>query len=282
MARLSLDQIVSGVNDLPALPHVTLQVMRLADDPSSLAQDINAAIIQDQSLTAKVLRLANSAFYGFPRRISTVTEATVLLGFNTIKSIVMAASVSDMMSREVVGYALAPGELWRHSQATAMAARYIARKVRYRNPDVAYTGALLHDIGKVILNHHVEVAYTDVVQAIKDQGLDFIKAEQEILGFTHAQIGARVGEKWNLPRELVEAIAHHHTPESAAENQKLTAIVHMADAMCMMMGIGLGLDGMMYPFSDVALQNLNMSTGDAEEMVASLIDVFSDDNSFLG
>lgn len=282
MKKLSLEDIVREVEDVPALPEVTFQALKLADDPNSTAQDMNAVITKDQSLTAKVLKLANSAYYGFPRRIYTVTEATVLLGFSTIKGIVMAASVSDMMSKEITGYALAPGELWRHSQASAMAARYIARNIKAKNPDVAYTGALLHDVGKVVLNHHLEEGYHEVLQVIQGGVTSFIEAEQEVLGFTHAEVGARLARKWNLPEELVESILYHHTPEKATLNPVLTSLVHLADALCMMMGIGLGVDGLVYQFSEEALRILNLTPDKLESMLSSLTDILVDENSFLG
>lgn len=273
MVKISLEKIVSEVEDLPALPQVTIQVMKIADDPKATAQDMNNAIIQDQALTAKVLKLANSAYYGFSRKVSTVTEATVMLGFKAVKSIVLAASVSGMMSREVTGYALAPGELWQHSLACAIACRMIARKVKYPVPDIAYTAGLLHDIGKVILNHHVEGVYHEVVEKIEAGNTSFYDTEVEILGFSHADVGAKVAAKWNLPEELAEAIAHHHDPEKAVVNPKLTAIVHTADALCMMLGIGLGIDGLYYPLSEAAMKTINLTSGDSEELLSSLVDV---------
>ncbi|MGE5397113.1 MAG: HDOD domain-containing protein [Chitinophagales bacterium] len=278
---ISIEQIVAEVDDLPSLPHVTIQVAKLANDPNSVAQDIGQVIMQDQSLTTKVLRLANSAYYGFPRRISTVTEATVLLGFNTIKSIVMAASVNDIMSSEIQGYALPRGELWRHSQAGAFTASFIAKKAKFRSPDLAYTGALLHDIGKVILNHYLEKTYHDVVDLIHNEKIDFSEAERRVLGFTHAEVGAKVAEQWNLPEELVEAIEFHHEPAKASLNPRLTAIVHLADAICMTMGIGLGIDGLCYMFDEKALSILNIEANDMDSIIAHLSDMFSDENGFL-
>jgi len=164
MGILTVEQVVAQVKDLPTLPEVTTEVIKLTDDPNATAQDINRVVGKDQGLTAKVLKLANSAYYGFPRRISTVTDATVMLGFQTLRSIVMAASVSDMLSREMKGYSLGSGELWRHSQATAMGARLLARQCKYPAADVAYTAGLLHDIGKVILNHYLQDANQRVVE----------------------------------------------------------------------------------------------------------------------
>lgn len=281
MTRISMESIVEAVNDLPALPHVVVRVMELTEDPDSTADDISNVLNQDQAMTARVLRLANSAFYGFARRISTINDAIIFLGFKTIRSIVMAVSVSDILSGEVEGYALEHGELWKHSQCTAMAARLIARKAKFGFLDLAYTAGLLHDIGKVILNSFMKEAYHEVVAKVSEENASFIDTENEILGFNHAMVGARVAEKWNLPKELVEAIAFHHHPEKAEINKRLTAIVHLGDTVCVMMGIGIGIDGMLYPVSEEALNLLGFREADMEIIISELIDVFADQQSLL-
>ncbi|MEA1960051.1 MAG: HDOD domain-containing protein [Bacillota bacterium] len=280
MGKMCLDDIVDAVNDLPALPNVVIKVLELTEDPNSTAQDINQALSQDQGMMAKVLRLSNSAFYGFPRRIATITDATIFLGFRTVRGIVMAASVSDILSQEVEGYALAPGELWKHSQAVAMGSRLIARNTKYPNPDVAYTAGLLHDIGKVILNTHMKDAYHEVVDKVVQGNVPFYEAEDEVIGFNHAIVGARIAEKWNLPDELVHTIAWHHLPEKDEQNNRLTSIVHLADVSALSMGIGIGIDGMLYPVSKYALQILNMEASDIEGTIARMVDLLSDQQSF--
>ncbi|MEN6327220.1 MAG: HDOD domain-containing protein [Syntrophomonas sp.] len=280
MTRISMESIVEAVNDLPALPHVVVKVMELTEDPDATAQDISNVLNQDQAMTARVLKLANSAFYGFPRRIGTINDAIIYLGFKTIRSIVMAVSVSDILSREIEGYALEYGELWKHSQCTAIAARLIARKAKFGLLDLAYTAALLHDIGKVILNNFMKEAYHEVVDRVSGENTSFIDTENEILGFNHAMVGARVAENWNLPPELVEAIALHHHPENAEINKRLTAIVHLGDAICVMMGIGIGIDGMLYPVSEEAMKLLGFNEAGIETIISELVDVFADQQSF--
>lgn len=280
MSQATLETIVEAVNDMPALPHVVIKVMELTEDPNSTAQDINAVLNHDQGMTAKVLRMANSAFYGFARRIATVTDATLFLGFKTVRSIVIAASVSDILSKEMQSFALAPGELWKHSQCVAMAARFIAKQNKSPYVDLAYTAGLLHDIGKVILNDSVKDSYCEVVDLAVTQNVPFIVAENDILSFNHAVVGSKIAEKWNLPPELVEAIAYHHEPEKAQVNKNITAIVHVADALCMAMGIGIGIDGMMYPFSEQALKTLGLNEADLEAVISQLADVFTDQQSF--
>lgn len=280
MGKVSLEAIVEAVNDLPALPGVVVRVMELTEDANATIYDINQVLNQDQAMTAKVLKMANSAFYGFPRRISTVTDATIFLGFKTIRSIVLAASISDMLSQELEGYALAPGELWRHSQCTAMASREIAKKTGGITPDLAYTAALLHDIGKLVLNRDMKEAYQDIVKMADADKVSFIEAEDRILGFNHAVVGARIAEKWSLPAELVEAIEKHHNPDKAEINPKLIATVHLADVLCVSMGIGMGIDGLLNPVSEYAMQTINFTENDLEEIVSTLADVFTDQQSF--
>lgn len=279
MDKISLDTIVEKVNDIPALPQIVLRIMKMTNDPDVTAHDINKVLNQDQSMTARVLRLANSAYYGYARRIASVTDAVVLLGFNTIRSIVMAAAVSEMLSKKYEGYALEEGELWRHSQACALISRTVARRARFMQLDAAYTAGLLHDIGKVILNHFMKTAYHEVVALVETGEVPFMLAEEEVLGFTHALVGAKVAEKWNLPPDLVEAIALHHIPDKAEFNKKLTAIVHISDAICLSMGIGVGVDGLLYPVSGEAMETLGISEQEIETIISELVDLFSDPQS---
>lgn len=276
MQKVSLENIIEAVNDIPALPQVVLRVMQMTEDPDSTAQDIHKVLNQDQAMTARVLRLANSAYYGFARRIASVTDAVVLLGFKTIRGIVLAAAVSDLLQKRYDGYALEEGELWRHSQACAIASRLIARRCRFGNLDVAYTAGLLHDIGKVILNRYMKEAYREVVELVTSEEIPFMTAEDQILGFNHAVVGARLAEKWSLPPQLVEAIEKHHQPGQDSEEQKLTAIVHLADAICLSMGIGIGVDGLLYPVYPESLALLGLSESDLEAIISEMSDLLSD------
>ncbi len=276
MPKLSLDDIISGVNEIPALPHVVVTVMQMTEDPNSTVQDINNALNKDQAMTARVLRLANSAFYGFARRIGSVTEAVVFLGFKTIRGIVLAAAVSDIMNRKLDGYALEKGELWKHSQACAIAARTIARRAKYSNIDLAFTVGLLHDIGKLILNQTLKEAYIEVVEKVENEDKTFLQAEDEVLGFNHAIVGGKIVEKWKLPNQLVEAILYHHEPDLAPNDKALVAIVHIADVLCVSLGIGIGIDGMLYQLHSDCLSILGLNEEDFDEIASELTDLYAD------
>lgn len=278
---MRIEDLTASVKEIPALPAVAARVLQLTDDPSSTLKELNDVIAQDQSLATKVLRLANSAYYGFPRRISSINEAIILLGFSTIRSLVLAASVYNVLGRPLEGYALEPGELWRHSQACAMGARLIAQRVKYRYLEQAYTSGLLHDIGKVILSHHLKGQYHQVVEKVRQERLSFIEVEEEILGFNHATVGARVAENWNLPVELVESLEYHHHPGLASKNQRLACITHVADALCMSMGVGLGIDGLHYSFDAKAVESLALSDEDLQQVMSLLADNLIDGNALL-
>lgn len=280
MGKISLSLLTKAVDELPTLPVVVQKVIALTEDPRSTAKDINNVLSQDQTLTAKVLRLANSAFYGFSRRISTVTEATIILGFQTIKSIVMAATVSDMLKKPLQGYALEQGDLWKHSQTSAIAARMLARELKFPRLEVAYTASLLHDIGKLVLNVYLSEAYQEVLEKVEGERLTFIQAEEMILGFNHAQVGAKICAKWNLPPELVEAIAFHHEPARATENPKLVAITHVADFVSVSIGMGVGVDGFLYAMSPEAITSLGVSETQIDRLIAQLVDVLIDQDIF--
>ncbi len=280
MSRLTLDYIVRQVNDMPVLPNRINRIIELTEDSDSTVKDLEKEILMDQSLTSKVLRLANSAYYGYPRKINTISQATILLGFNTIKSIALASTVSKYLNKELKGYALGKCELWKQSQTCAIISRYIAQKKQFPNIEQAYIAGLLRDIGKIILNQYVESQYIEIMEKVKEEDIPFVDIEREILGFDHAQVGKKVAEKWNFPKDLVEAIGLHHTPEKAKENIYLVSIVHVADAITMMMGIGLGIEGMTYNFSQIAIDTLDLNENELQLIISDVSDLILDDNSF--
>jgi len=277
MEKLTLDSVISKIDDLPALPTIVNDVMRLTEDPYSTVKDIENVMLKDQGLTTRILRLANSVHYGYARRISTISEASVLLGFEAIKSMTLAASVNSLMIKKVPGYELGENELWIQSQSCAMISRYISKKLKYPFADQAYVAGLLRDIGKVIISYYL-VDYSKEIMAKLEENpnLSFVEVEESVLGFNHSQIGAKVAKKWNLPDELIEAIEYHHNPEKATVNYKLTAIVHLADAITMMMGIGLGVDGLIYNLSKEALDSLGVDEHQLEQLFSDASDILMD------
>ncbi|PKM41923.1 MAG: hydrolase [Firmicutes bacterium HGW-Firmicutes-8] len=276
MAELNLNDIIHKVDELPALPQITYRVLKLTSDPKTSIAELANTIVKDQVLTAKVLRMANSVYYGYARRIYSISEALIILGFSTVRNLVLAASVYTVMDKELQGYFLPKGDLWKHCMSTALIARSLAKKVNYELPDQAFIAGLLHDIGKIVLNTYMKESFHSVIEKVNKENIPFMDAEQQILGFDHAIVGSRVAEKWNLPQELVEAIASHHSPSRAEINPKLTSLTHIADAASMAMGIGLGGDGMLYPFDGFATKQLNITEEIIEQTIGEIADSMID------
>lgn len=281
MNRLSLEELVNRVEEIPVFPQTVNNIIILTEDPKSDASDLEREIIKDQGLTTKILRLANSAYYGLSRNIKSVAEATVLLGFQAIKSMVLATTVGKVLVKELPGYALDKEELWRQSQICAITARVIAKKARFAKADQAYTAGLLRDIGKVILDHYMKEQYDQIVALVDSENISFMQAEEQVLGYNHGQVGAKIAEKWNLPEDLVEAIALHHDPASAQVNPKMTAMTHIADGLVMMMGYHLGIDGLSYQFSEEAMTLLNLDEVMLTEIMSEVADLVADEGIFL-
>ncbi len=264
-----MQRILAKVDEIPPLPHVVIKALKALNDPKSSSSDVAKIISQDEGLTAKILKLANSAYYGFPRSIGTLSEAITILGYKTIKSIIYAAAAHGHLSGELKGYALDRGELWKHSLGVAVVSREVAKMVKYKDAEQAFVAGLLHDIGKIVLNQFVRFGFTLIMKKVEVEKVPFHEAEKDILGFDHTDIGGKIAEKWNLPKELVDSISHHHSPEKAEVDLRLTSIVHVSDAICLMLGWGLGADGLFYPLSETALENLGVENIDDFIAVAS-------------
>ncbi|MBC7319928.1 HDOD domain-containing protein [bacterium] len=268
--KLTLNVLINRVEKLPALPHVISLVLRKIDDPRSSITDIAKTLSGDEGLAANVLKLANSAYYGFPRRVVSVTEAVVILGLNTLKSLIYTVLAKDLLGKEVKGYALNKGELWRHSIACAIICREIARKKRLGDIESFFVAGLLHDIGKIVLDEYLQPEYEEVVKRTSESLEPFNVIEKEILGFDHQEVGGLLAKRWNLPDFLVSAISHHHDIENITTLS--SKVVHVGDGITLMMGYGLGIDGLMYQLSQDLLEEFGLSDESKLEEFISYVD----------
>jgi putative nucleotidyltransferase with HDIG domain len=259
ITRLTAQEVAAAVAELPAMPASVTEVIAACDDHDMTVGQLSQVVLRDQSLTASILKLANSSFYGHSRRVTTVTEAVVMLGFSAIKSLAISSHTARLLSGGLPGYGLQQGELWRHSISVAFTARRLAVEVKLAPVEEAFVAGLLHDIGKTILSSYMEHAFDEVTRIAQDRRIPFQDVEAELLGFDHAELGAQIAMAWSFPPELEEAIRFHHSPGGATLKPALAHCVHLADAACMMLGVGLGADGLMYGVDPESLEVLDIT-----------------------
>ena len=252
----SIKQLVDRIENVPTLPQVVGRVLAATQDPKTSAEDVNKIILADQALTAKILKLVNSAFYGFPRRIGTVTEAVVILGFGTIRNLAITASVFRSFRREGKGR-FDRTAFWKHCVAVGVVSRIVARQLHLPNREDIFIAGLLHDLGKVVLDQYLHEEFTTALELVESNNISLYEAEQQIFGVSHAEVGHWLAEHWNMPDFLIWSIGFHHRPQEAPENFPVVSLVHIANAVARYKGIGNGGDPLKPPIRTEALQRLN-------------------------
>lgn len=223
------ESVVQKVKDLAALPQVVHQIIHLTNNPNASVKDLERLISIDQGMSTRVLNTVNSAYYGFSRKIASIKDAVVLLGFKAVRNLAMTVSVFDLFVGKTDRQNLRRGKWWRHSIDTALCARLIASQVAGVSPDEAYTAGLLHEIGKPLLDRYGGTPYEQVEDLVA-QGVPELTAERQVYGCDHAEVGRAVSQHWGFPEKLVEAIGCHHA-ESAngLGDAPLTAVVVLAN-----------------------------------------------------
>jgi len=265
----TVDQLIQEAAKLPPIPQTVQKALAFIRDPGSNASDLANVLSKDQILSAHVLRWANSALYGMENRIATVQQAIVVLGLNTIQELILAHSMSDHLNKPMPGYELNRGDLWHHAVGTAIGAKLISKEKGLKIDEEAYFAGLLCDIGKVVFEKLLRD--TDTSQPEWSQR-SFQEMENATFGIDHAWLGAEMAQSWQLPENLVMSIAYHHNPEKAPKHQMLVSAVHISDAAMMMLGVGIGIDGLQYSLDIEALKRLRMN----EEDLAHLVEKISD------
>ncbi len=237
--RELIRKIISTTTSLPAMPEVMIKVQKLTKHPGTSPAQLAKIIETDPALVAGILKVANSAYYGFRGKVSTIQHASALFGTRRLGELITAMSAGGVLGKAMDGYGLKAGDLWRHSIAVAATAGEIASKMGGETLDDAYIAGLLHDMGKIILDPFVrkrKVLFDHYFASHPEKTVQ--DAEHDILGFDHAVIAALLCDKWNLPRSISFGIRHHHQPSSAGDHQ-LAHIVHLADHVAIQAGMGV-------------------------------------------
>jgi putative nucleotidyltransferase with HDIG domain len=229
---------------LPSLPNVVMEIMKLVEDDKSSARDFEEHISHDPALAARILRIANSSFFAQSRKIKSIRDAIVVLGYRTLKSVVMAASTGAILNRPAEGYGLISGGLWKHSIACAMGSRLLASRLG-RGEAAAeefFVQGLLHDIGKILLNTFLNEKSSLFQETFSREKPNLLEAEMVVMGTDHCKVGMKIAEQWNLPMEVRYAIQYHHNPRLADRFQEEVTLIHSVNYLCYELRIGLRPD----------------------------------------
>ena len=256
MTPLSTDELAASVRDLPALPAVVMELIQSIGDANVNAEQLATKISHDQALAAKTLRLANSSFYGLSRRVTSISEATTILGLRTLRSIATAAGlVSGFSDADCRGFHF--DAFWRHAIGSALCARSLAQALRL-DEDAAFTLGLMHDIGRLVLVSRYAERYAAALEYQREHDCVVSEAERFAFGTDHAVVGAMVVERWHFAPSVVAAIAGHHDPQETTA-KSLADVVHVADNMAHALDLSHLEDDMVPPLSVAAWSRLALT-----------------------
>jgi putative nucleotidyltransferase with HDIG domain len=268
--------------DLPTIPVVATKVMQLIESENATADELGKVVSSDPAVAARVLKISNSAFYGCQRTIQSLSTAIMMLGFNTLRSLVITASLKQVYQP----YGLVEKMLWEHSFGAGLASKIIASSTRLANEEESFLAGLFHDIGKTIMNHLDRDKFQTVMQRCYNEGIPFLDAEKTVYPYGHEEVGACVIRKWNFPEGLAAAVMHHHdlqmenTADSGMNN--LAAVVSLADMFCHKLGIGLRTPEVELDLASTkAARKLKIQEDQLESLLETFKEAYEKDKSFF-
>lgn len=270
--RSDLKKIIMDTKTLPTLPGVIQKLNSLSDNDKSSVQEMARIVSSDQVLSARILRLANSPSYGF-YRVSTISNAMILLGVNVVKSLALSSSIFAIMEKDSIG-------LWEHSLGVGVAANLTARKLGLPECEEIATAGLLHDIGKVIIKLKCSEAEDEILGLVRKRKIYTMEAEQEVIDTDHAEVGGWLAKSWFLPDKLSEPIAFHHDVAKSENHRVKTAVVHIADVLIKASGFGNSGDSFVPPIQKIAWDTLKLNEQLLAELVAEVEDKLVEVKSF--
>lgn len=262
-------KILQSVKDLPPMPKVLFKAREVMADPKSSFKDVAAIIETDQAIAARVLKVANSAYYGLSGMVNSIHQATVVLGQQTLEQVITMVTTSSLLGKRLKGYNLNAGVLWKHSLAVALGSRMIAAKRAPTLESDAFSVGLIHDAGKLALNSYLDQKRQDVQRFLQEQSPSYLLAERHVLGFDHTEIAQDLCLKWKLPENHAEAMRYHHDPASSSDNQ-LAHVIHMANYLAKEAGYGSGPNGDDNTLEESSLKALTLKQNDIEELTSDL------------
>lgn len=273
------DLILDRIDDLPTLPDVVAEVNRLVNDSNASAGDLNSILSRDVALSAKILKLVNSSFYGFPRRITSISQAVVILGFNTIRNLSLSAFVFDSLKGR--SSLFDTPALWAHSIGVAVAAQTVGQRIGISQVEDLFMAGILHDIGKVVMCQYMPEYTEKIMQTVAERNCTFLDAERQFCEWTHAELGGALLERWNLPVTIVACVMGHHGAAGEESMQRGSAIIHLADVVTRTLAIGKSGDNLVPIMIPSVPAKLELSAEDIGKVMDTTLDEIRQADAFF-
>lgn len=264
------EEILYTIKGLPPFPETALRAVKAIRDPDSSAQDLVNIIQYDQSITANILRFANSAYFGLQARVTSLKQAVAYLGSKAIIDMLFLSGSLSYFRGEYDGYGLKGEDLLTHSVSTALMCRILGERIGLEETSTVFTAGLLHDIGKVVLSSFVKDRYNEIKQLVTYENYSFVTAEREVLGMDHAQVGGEVAKEWGIPEEIVRPISLHHQFEKAPLEDISTPLVFLSDQVSFVIGGTMGADRWSFKRIKEALTRCQLREGDLDGAMLTL------------
>lgn len=264
----TLKKKISQITELLTLPDVVLEVNRLIESPDTTANDIAKVISNDLALSTKMLKLVNSPFYGFPRQITSINYAVVILGFNAVRNLALTAFVMDIKSINRDGFN--SHDYWTFSISCAHVAEFLAEYCGLKDKDNTFIAGLVHDIGVIIMNQYFNEDFTKAFVHAKEKAVLFLEAENELLEYNHIEIGAALLESWNLPEQIVDICKNYLEPEKSKD--PLQYIVYLADIICRSLCLGTSGDSSIPELRQDILDHLQIDQEKLPELMRKIVE----------
>jgi len=261
-----IEKIVDSIDRLPTLPVIYTRLSDLLAQSDSTVRTIAEVISEDPTIAAKILKIVNSAFYGFPKKIGNLQRAVVILGLNEIKSMVLATSILKTFTQLDSDCAFDMKSYWEHSVGCAVSAKILAEAAYLKNPEDVFTGGLLHDIGKLIHALYLPQEFSRVIAEVEHTGIPMIESEQGVFGFAHTHTGRILAEKWHFPEETVNMVAQHHVEGDSPNLSKEVAAVHLGNTLCIAFGLGSAGEKVVPIVNQKAWEILGLQLSDLESI----------------
>lgn len=231
MAVHNIKEKIQNIIHLPALPAIAMEVVSIIEKPDTDVHTLSGLIAKDQVLASKILKIANSPFYGYSKTISTLDFAIVVLGFDTLKDAVLSVALISHLNKNI-SKDFDMNAFWNHSIATSIISRELAKHLNYKSHATeVFVGGLVHDIGILVLNQYFKKEFEEVIEMMKSNPVTILEAERKILGVSHDEVGGWLAQRWNFPKSLIEIMKYHHNPTFAVIDKMSSVVVHFADVL---------------------------------------------------